>query len=140
MIRRHRFLKMTSAMMAVILGCADPTEVTADLSLPEPAELTLSIGDTEQLDGGLMVTLEGVSEDSRCPSDVECVWEGRIAADLRLAIFDEAGDEVRVDSSGEGAADWRDLRVTLVEATPDPVSTGAIDPEDYRITVRLEER
>ena len=127
-------------MMAVILGCADPAEVTADLGLPEPAEVTLSVGDTEQLEGGLMVTLEGIAEDSRCPADVECVWEGRLAADLRLGIFDEAGDEVRVDSSEEGAVEWRQLRVTLVEATPDPVSTGPIPAADYRITVRLEER
>jgi hypothetical protein len=54
---------------------------------------TVQAEDTLRLPGGTPVVLPGTDAeltltkvaDSRCPSDVECVWEGMVRADVRVA-------------------------------------------------------
>ena len=51
--------------------------------VPLGREFTLEVGQSALVDdSGLRVTLLGVADDSRCPTDVQCVWEG----DARVAV------------------------------------------------------
>ncbi len=67
-----------AVLLLVSTGCGTqgnppPKSVTAELG----AEFTLSAGSAAHLDDDrLVVLLHEVSEDSRCPADVECYWEG----------------------------------------------------------------
>ena len=142
MIRRSRFLVMTSAMMAAILGCSDPAGVSADLELPEPVELTLAIGQTAALgDTGVDVSLLGVLSDSRCPDDVTCVWEGDAEVSIRIADDDGISDPIELHTTLDPVeVTWHDFDVTIVSVTPAPESGGEISAADYRVTLRFERR
>ncbi|MFB5607672.1 MAG: hypothetical protein ACE5RI_06005, partial [Candidatus Nitrosomaritimum yanchengensis] len=44
----------------------------------------LSIDEMATIDSELIITLLGIEEDSRCPIDVTCVWEGSVKAEINL--------------------------------------------------------
>lgn len=56
----------------------------------DTAVLELPVGRSAD-NGGISVTFDGVAGDSRCPRDVQCVWEGNAAIRLTLT----GGDETR---------------------------------------------
>ena len=54
-------------------------------------EFSLSIGETAHLKGEqLQITFLEISEDSRCPRNVTCVWEGRAVAVIEVFQGDTA--------------------------------------------------
>jgi len=80
-----------------------------------PAGVVLArLGETAQL-GGTSVRPIAVVEDSRCPSDVTCVWAGRLR--LRVAISGGIGETELI--LGQPHA-LRTGALTLVSATPEP--------------------
>ncbi|HKR08627.1 MAG TPA: hypothetical protein VJS39_05515 [Gemmatimonadaceae bacterium] len=69
-------------MIIVAPGCA--TVDTAIVAKPG-VEFNLALGQTAALSGtGYRITFDRVTEDSRCPVDVVCVWAGD--AKIRLLI------------------------------------------------------
>lgn len=74
-------------------------------------------------------------QDSRCPVDVVCIWQGEVAITinvatpvngmLRLSTFDN-----QTDTLGKYSFE-------LVEVTPHPVSNEIIRLEDYDITLQV---
>ena len=80
-----------------------------------------------------------VSEDSRCPSDVVCIWAGQIVV---LVALEVGGDDLYSENLtvGQGAAAVVDIGGYLVEAVsvaPYPVSTKTIAPSDYILTLKV---
>jgi len=49
-----------------------------DAALAAEGVVAASIGETADLGGGLTVRPIDVTEDSRCPANVDCVWAGRL--------------------------------------------------------------
>ncbi|MBD3728109.1 MAG: hypothetical protein IE933_00200 [Sphingomonadales bacterium] len=77
----------------------------------------------------MTVTPLVVEEDSRCPSDVSCIWAGRLV--LRASV--EKGDKSEEKLLELGVpARTKGGMLTLTDAGPAPVSTGPA-PE-YRFT------
>src|SRR6187431_1498448 len=70
---------------------APPTPVPPAPSEPQTGafgtETTLVVGASVRYPDGLTAKLEKI-DDSRCKPDVQCIWQGEIAATLRL----EGGD------------------------------------------------
>ena len=80
----------------------------------------------------------GVSQDSRCPVDVTCVWAGEALLAFELQR-EGATETIAVPvSPGSGAAALGPLRVRVVELTPAPRSTEPIAQDRYAATVVLE--
>ncbi len=80
--------------------------------------------------GGPRVRFEGVLEDSRCPSDVQCIWAGEVVVDVTIGDGSSSRRSMR---PGEAVASGR-FRVNLLEVQPYPKSTSAIQPSQYRAT------
>ncbi|MGI9174870.1 MAG: hypothetical protein ACR2GR_06090 [Rhodothermales bacterium] len=60
-------------------GDSDPTSAR----LGEP--FWIDYGETAALDdGALRITFDGTLNDSRCPKNVDCIWEGEAQIQLRL--------------------------------------------------------
>ena len=84
----------------------------------------------------LWVRFIDVVDDSRCPSDVECVWSGDGAVLLEVAPLNGDSKEDVVHTSLEphqiplGRAELR-----LVRLDPYPVTTRPIAPHDYVVTL-----
>ena len=81
--------------------------------------------------GEISVTFEAVTEDSRCPRGVQCVWQGN--ASVRLAL--ESGDETEVVILGTALeprrASFAGYTLGLRDLAPYPVSEQPIERASY---------
>jgi hypothetical protein len=100
----------------------------------EPFEV--KAGDTRRLaDDTLSVRFDRVTEDSRCPVGVQCVWEGDAVVQLTLER-PPATAEARVLHTSqrfERETEYAGLIVRLVDLQPEPREGATIAPEDYRV-------
>lgn len=86
----------------------------------------------------IKITFSDVTEDSRCPSDVVCVWAGQIEVVVSILKNGEnLGDLTLTGRAGEelATATFDGYSVRLVQADPYPVSTETIELSDYIITL-----
>ncbi|HSB83693.1 MAG TPA: hypothetical protein VLD64_04335, partial [Nitrosarchaeum sp.] len=79
-------------------------------------------------DEHLRITFLEVSEDSRCPADVTCVWAGM--ANLKFSISQDQEKEITL-SSNNIATVFDKYQIQLIDVKPYPVSTKTIKAEDY---------
>ncbi len=79
----------------------------------------------------------GVSQDSRCPIDVVCVWAGDAAVQLDvIAPFDSARFDLHTNgSAGPTSRVHQVAIVRLLEVAPAPRSSQPIPAGDYTATV-----
>ena len=88
----------------------------------------IALGQTVKA-GSLEVTALRVIEDSRCPSDAQCTWEGEIT--LVVNVKSLRGIEEREVSLGEEII-VHGRPLTLTDVRPNRLSEDPIDPRDYR--------
>lgn len=94
----------------------------------------LKVGETEQIEG-LSVSVLEVTEDSRCPLDVVCVWEGRVVA--RVTLDDGTDSETGPIALGESVP-FGSYTVTLREVLPEKRENKQIDQSDYQLLFDVE--
>jgi hypothetical protein len=75
---KHLFYFLAFFVPVLLLaGCANTADVKARLG----EEIPLHVGQSVVVTGeDVKIRFVEVSEDSRCPKDVTCVWEGRVVA------------------------------------------------------------
>jgi hypothetical protein len=106
--------------------------------VPAPLELdvegTLPAGATVPVKGtDMQVTFVGVTEDSRCPKDVSCVWAGEVNVKLSVKLGTQPAVEREVLEGR--AAVIEPYRVTVTRVLPEPLSDKKPQPGDYRINL-----
>jgi hypothetical protein len=104
----------------------EPIEVRVDQAF------ALGYGGTAKLaDGSLSVRFDAVGEDSRCATDVQCVWAGN----GRISLAVEGTGTSRTVSLNTTldphSADVLGYRITLDSLAPAPVSTRKLEAKDY---------
>lgn len=99
--------------------------------------MTLAVSGQAEVAPGLVLTLERVVADSRCPVDVTCVWAGeiRVAFSLEAPQTEAPRFEFELATTAPKAA-VRGLEFELLGALPVPRSTAKIAAADYRIELR----
>lgn len=132
------------AALAVLAACshgASPsgprdTLITATLG----QEFDLAAGSTAEVgDGGLTIEFTGVGEDSRCPLDVVCVWQGDAAGDFSVAVGRAAATTVTLHTSLEPHAGIHGgYTIHLIALAPYPDSRRTIDPDEYVARLRVD--
>jgi hypothetical protein len=106
-------------------------EVVADSVLLAPGQ--------EATAGILRLTFVGVASDSRCPTDVMCVWAGNAAVEITLRLGEGPGHPYTLNTGIEpDAVDSNGFRVTLLDVQPAPRTERPIAPADYRARFRVE--
>ncbi len=120
-----------------LTGCgAAPDRETSAIDLG--AQVTLAPGAAVSArNTGMTVRFIAVTEDSRCPRDVTCVWAGEVRVRLEVQQTPQAASQLEL-LEGRSAVAGR-YRVTLVHVDPQPTSTTRIAPQDYRATLALDE-
>jgi hypothetical protein len=102
-------------------------------------DFDLKPGQTARVDGtALTVSFVGVPEDSRCPTDVVCVWAGNGA--VSLVITDDTGAKTTVVLNTTLSP--RSVRSSLYEISltglkPAPKQASPIPLADYVATLRI---
>jgi hypothetical protein len=129
-----------------LFGCgasAAPTEPTTSaapkLAKPDASgRVVLGVSGQAEVAPGLVLTLERVVSDSRCPVDVNCVWAGeiRVALSLERPQTEAPRHEFELASTAPKATALG-LAFELLEALPEPRSTAKIAASDYRVSLRI---
>jgi hypothetical protein len=130
--RRSRLFAGASACLLFILGWGCAPVQTAVIVEPG-ISFALAPGQTAEVKrSDTRITFRQVREDSRCPTDVTCVWEGDAKVEVvitRTGIPDDTktlsikspGNETRVGN----------LRIRFVGLTPVPRQADAGAPKNY---------
>ncbi len=131
-----------------MLACANskpPAEPNADEPqpkvVPTNVEFTLRRGETASAGGGmLLVTFLAVGNDSRCPADVVCVWEGDAELHFRLAS-EKSGAAAVIDTLHTTlppqAVSYLGYTVTVKGLQPYPYSSDEPGSRDYRVALMI---
>jgi hypothetical protein len=89
----------------------------------------------------LLVGFRGVSSDSRCPTDVQCVWAGDATARIQATVGRMAWTGFDLHSTLEPkAATFRSWEIRLVKVEPSPRSTEGIPPGAYVVTLEVTQK
>lgn len=106
-------------------------------------ETELAVGDMALSDNGsdFTFTFKDVLEDSRCPSEVTCFWEGRIVLEfLATENSDTATIILATENSRDGDSlldgQFKQHTFRLLEVNPYPKS-AAIPKEDIRAKIKF---
>lgn len=130
----------TALLITALAACSNTSAV--DVSAPPQTNQTatqreigkafdMKIGETIAV-GDLRLTFRSVEGDSRCPTDVVCVWAG----DAEIALKIEQGNQAAVaalhTTLDPKKTVWNGYTINLVTVLPARVSTTPVDPADYR--------
>jgi hypothetical protein len=129
------FLWLSAITMLVLplAACGNaPPQVQADLG----QEFSLSIGQTAVIRGqALQITFDDVIEDSRCPSDVTCIWAGRVSCIIKLT---EGSSHYRMVLTESGLTDqyasetYKEYQLAF-QVRPYPEAGQSIQRDAYRL-------
>ena len=122
------------AVLLLLASCGTSPAAARPARVADP--FTLAPGETAQVEGtGLAVTFESVSADSRCPSDVTCVWEGDAVVLVSARPATTSPRELHTSGRFATEAEVDGYRVRLVELVPVPRSGASPAPSAYRATL-----
>jgi hypothetical protein len=124
------------------LGISAPRgpEVSPPRASPGVASLgqpfVLHMGDSAVLEGGIRLMFASVMEDSRCPTDVQCVWEGNAEIAIEVGTADEPAVRLSLNTNPGFAteATFRSYTISLIDLQPYP-STAPKTVEPYRASL-----
>lgn len=117
-----------------------PTEepVVAHNATTTPVSMISTIGLHEPLTiNDKTFTIEAVIEDSRCPSNVQCIQAGRVRANMGIQSL--MGTSTMEIEPGVPVT-TENLEITLTDVLPYPNTTYQILPEEYRFTLSIKSK
>ena len=130
---------MTSWMIAACLAmaaCGNKVATPSGEKIPLGREFTLAVGQSAVVGDDVRLTLKSVTDDSRCPVDVTCVWEGDAKVSVEVITpSPRAQHELHTTGRESHEAKHGDYRITLVKLEPAPRSTATISQGDYHATL-----
>ena len=139
-------MRLPSILLAPILlaACAgagsDPVTPSSSARIVEARTgepVTLGVGETARFDGGrFAVTFRRVTQDSRCPSTVRCVWSGDGAVLLWLQRRGLSAAVTLHTVTQPQSSELEGYTVTLLDLRPYPAD-DPIEPTTYRVTVKV---
>lgn len=129
-----------------IVGYSETAEVVVPAPLPTGGprqvavgrEFTLKVGEyVEVATAYFIVTFNGITQDSRCPRDVVCVRAGSVTAEIEALASDGWPNTLKLTIGDDGSptAQFRSYFITATAVHPYPISTTAIDPKEYEVTL-----
>jgi hypothetical protein len=129
-------------LAAAVLGaCSSGGSVPTETGNPSPSARTLSVkaGETGSVSGSdVRITFRSVTEDSRCPLDVTCVWEGNGQVALTVSSSGGSEDVVLNTTTQPRRVEVAGIRIVLASLAPYP-SGEPIDPDEYIVTFEIED-
>lgn len=112
------------------------TDTTAQNATASTADIArIEIGmNTPLVSNNVMISAAKVIEDSRCPSDVQCIQAGTVRV---LLNTDTAAGTSTIEMALGETRTVGDFTFSLDGVKPYPVSTKKISPADYKFTFGL---
>ena len=130
-------LQISLIMGVVITSLVFQYSAFGDSQTPAlKSPFVLSIDEKATIDSELIITLLGIEEDSRCPIDVTCVWEGSVKAEINLVNGQtNLGNHIIPLAVKDASAQtFEGYFIKMMEVEPYPVSSTPIKPSEYMVT------
>ena len=128
-----------SAALA-LFACNNKLKIdTSSFTLNEPFQLKM-LETAKMTDGTLQVTFTGLPEDSRCPEDVNCIWEGQVRLFIDAAVPEKKENiEFKIEKSkmGKVSRKFDNYTILVEDVRPIPKSGVQIAKENYVVTLRI---
>jgi hypothetical protein len=132
------FLSITLASLEQGVFAQSSASMSIDTNLD--SEFILQINQSAEIKSeDITVTFFNVTSDSRCPSDVTCIWQGQAGIELDVQkgeVEYTVSLSIGGDSSPEESI-FNSYLIQLVDLSPYPISTKNIQPEDYTATIKI---
>jgi len=124
-------------------GCSQSTDPASDPQgalIPAAQEMTLRIGEEKAVSNSVVRLAFGlVVEDSRCPIDAVCVWQGNAMVELGIRAGMGPTFPIRLSTTLEPRSTvWNGIRISLLELQPAPRAAEPTKADTYQVKVRLE--
>ena len=128
------------ALTVFILGCKD-SEIIIDNSTQAMLEEQFSLNFEKTAivsPVDIKVKFVKVTEDSRCPSDVVCIWAGQVS--VLINVNDNGKDlgDIKLTlgaNKDDAVKDIGEYYLKLIVVKPYPISTKRIEPSEYIATL-----
>ncbi|MEA9577440.1 hypothetical protein VC218_00455 [Xanthomonas nasturtii] len=127
--RPLRALTFAPLLVLSLAGC-----MASGAGTNHPIEGPVRLGEIAAVDGP-RVRPDRVIEDSRCPANVQCIHAGRMI--VRATVFG-GGWSTQVDLTMGIPVPVADGMLTLVDATPVPISGKAVPASVARFTFKFQ--
>lgn len=129
-----------ASLPATRIADAQPTIAPA-IAVGQP--FALRLGETARIDeAGLSVTAQQILEDSRCPADAYCIWQGRVVIAGALSLGGQAQSFSLGTLGGFADAPVQvaagAFTLSIVDVAPYPENHAPISAADYLLTLRLD--
>lgn len=138
--------KAAIAVAMTLAGCTTASQPTTGTTPPSGSiqvntaqNFELSAGQSAKVSGtSITVTFRSVAADSRCPSDVQCVWAGDGAVKLGIQSTVQPSQETTVHTTLDPKfVDYSGYRIRIVGLAPYPKSGSPISPDKYVVTLNV---
>lgn len=107
---------------------------TSSTTSESTSNIILGIGQKEKI-GDITITLNKVTQDSRCPTGVQCIWAGAVTTNITLI---DATHTVTKDlSSNEAPYTFGKNIISIISVSPAPINKNKILESDYKITFNI---
>jgi hypothetical protein len=130
-------LKLVATLLFPLAGAVACAPVRGEVpTIPVNTDFDVAVGGMARIqDSPLLVRFDTVTEDSRCPADVECVWEGNATA---RTTIDSAGTAVIADfrTSRRDPVMVFGWSFELRDLRPARATQSVPAPREYVITLR----
>ena len=135
--------KLFFALAAIALfasACNEENNAAPENTFDLDEPVTIAWGETATLEPDqLKITFAKILEDSRCPTSVVCVWEGRAVVELTFTKGNETvTDSLATISSVAAPSNSTTVfgrTVKLLEVTPYPEFAAPIPHGDYQVKI-----
>ena len=112
-----------------------PTDI-AELNLP----FKLAMGKTAKVSGtDLQLQFSDVTDDSRCPRDVVCVWTGQVVAVIGVIRAGKDSETITLTApdSYPIVHELSGYKLELLGVQPYPEAEASIKKQDYKVILRV---
>ena len=135
----RRGVACIAAALALLSGCLNTYRTGPVPGTDENQEVQIPLGQTRTFDEErLAVGFGRVMEDSRCPSDAQCVRAGNAMVGLVLQERGEATRSVELNTGQDPRrVSHEGYIVEVVGLDPVPTTARPPDPESYVVRLRI---
>lgn len=137
-------LAVLAGVLLTSCGGGDKSAPAQPLEVLAGAEYVIGYGETVSVGGGLSLEFTALAEESRCPVDVTCIWEGN--AQILMTWRSPRGEgvfELNTHHNRQTSAtvDSRSVNLRKLEPYPGtaaPTGAGSDPASGYEATVFVE--
>lgn len=116
------------------------TSSTSSSNVAVPGTVVLAPGESVRIEGrDVTVRFASVLEDSRCPTEVTCVWAGRARVAVEVTRDGQPARSFELEVGAPSATvEAEGLRLTAEALDPAPRDSQTTPTEAYRLRLRVE--